>query len=292
MRISLSRKAFVAGNYIGLYLLALLCILPLWQVLAISVSSRAAAESGMVTLWPIGFHLDAYKFALQKPEFLRSIYVSAERVALGWALNMAFSILTAYPLSKEVTAFRWRTVYVWIFFVTILFGGGLIPSYMIIRQTGLIDSIWALIVPTAVPVFAMVLLLNFFRGLPKEIEESALIDGAGHLTVAFKIYVPLSLPALATLSLMFIVGHWNSWLDGMIYMNSPDNYPLQTYLKIIVLENDLTAMTLGSAELLQQLSDRTFKSAQILIGALPVLIVYPFLQKYFVKGIVLGSVKE
>ena len=292
MRTSLSRKAFVTGNYFILTLLALLCFLPLWQVLAISVSSRSAAESGLVSLWPIGFHLDAYKFALQKPEFIESIYVAAKRVSLGWFVNIAFAILTAYPLSKEVTAFRWRTVYVWTFFITILFGGGLIPTYMVIQKTGLIDSIWALVIPSAVHVFAVVLLLNFFRGLPKEIEESAVIDGAGHLSVAVRIYVPLSLPALATLSLMFIVSHWNSWLDGMIYMNSPANYPLQTYLKIIVLENDLTAMALGSAELMQQLSDRTFKSAQILIGAMPVLIVYPFLQKYFVKGIVLGSVKE
>lgn len=291
-RSSLSRKLFVGWNYFALSLLALLCLLPLIHMLAISLSSRSAAEAGMVKLWPLGFTVRAYEYALQKPEFMQSLLISVERVVLGLVINIVMIVLTAYPLSKEVNAFRLRTWYVWIFFFTVLFGGGLIPTYMVVQQTGLIDSIWALVIPSAVPVFSVVLLLNFFRGLPKELEESALIDGAGHFTIAWRIYVPLSVPALATLALFSIVGHWNSWIDGIIYLNSPKNYPLQSYLQTIVIAQDLISMSGGDFELMRDISSRTFRAAQLFLGALPVLLVYPFLQKYFVKGIVLGSVKE
>jgi len=291
-RSSLSRKLFVGWNYFALSVLALLCLLPLIHMLAISLSSRSAAEAGMVKLWPLGFTVRAYEYALQKPEFVQSLLISVERVVLGLVINIVMIVLTAYPLSKEVNAFRLRTWYVWIFFFTVLFGGGLIPTYMVVQQTGLIDSIWALVIPSAVPVFSVVLLLNFFRGLPKELEESALIDGAGHFTIAWRIYVPLSVPALATLALFSIVGHWNSWIDGIIYLNSPKNYPLQSYLQTIVIAQDLISMSGGDFELMRDISSRTFRAAQLFLGALPVLLVYPFLQKYFVKGIVLGSVKE
>lgn len=291
-RSSFSRKLFIVSNYVGLSLLALLCLLPLINTLALSLSSRTAAEAGLVTLWPIGFNTASYQYALQKPEFIRSLLVSVERVALGLIINMALIILTAYPLSKEVKALRLRTVYVWVFFVTVLFGGGLIPTYMIIQKTGLMDTIWALIIPGAVPVFSVILLLNFFRGLPKELEESAFMDGAGHITIMWRIYVPLSLPALATLSLFCIVGHWNSWFDGIIYMHSAAKYPLQSYLQTIVIDEQLLNLTGSEAETFRKISGRAFRNAQIFLGALPVLLVYPFLQKYFVKGIVLGSVKE
>jgi putative aldouronate transport system permease protein len=204
---------------------------------------------------------------------------------------MLMIILTAYPLSKETKALRLRTVYVWIFFITILFGGGLIPTYMVIQKTGLLNTIWALIIPNAVPVFSVVLLLNFFRGLPKELEESAFIDGAGHFTVLWKLFVPLSLPAIATLTLFSMVGHWNAWFDGIIYMNSPDKYPLQSYLQSVVIMQDLAVQSLTNDDLLKQISNKTFRAAQIFLGALPILLVYPFLQRFFMKGIILGSVK-
>ncbi|MBP1994280.1 carbohydrate ABC transporter permease [Paenibacillus eucommiae] len=289
--LSFSRKLFVLSNYIGLSLLALLCLFPLIHTLAVSLSSRSAAEAGLVSLWPIDFNISSYQYALSKQEFIHAFFVSVQRVALGLTINMLMIILTAYPLAKEVNAFRLRTVYVWFFFFTVLFGGGLVPSYMIMQHTGLLDTIWALIIPGAVPVFSVVLLLNFFRGLPKEIEESALIDGAGHLTVLWRIYVPLSVPALATLALFSIVGHWNSWFDGIIYMRTAAMYPLQSYLQTIVIDNKLLELTGGEGDLYREISGRAFTNAQIFLGALPVLIVYPFLQKYFVKGIVVGSVK-
>lgn len=154
------------------------------------------------------------------------------------------------------------------------------------------DSIWALILPNAVPVFNVILLMNFFRGLPKEIEEAAFIDGAGHWTQILKIYLPLSTPAIATVTLFMTVGHWNGWFDGLIYMNSPKNYPLQSYLRTIIVEQEMTMLT--SSEMLQsmnEISDRTLKAAQVFLAALPILAVYPLLQRYFMKGLVIGSIK-
>jgi putative aldouronate transport system permease protein len=215
--------------------------------------------------------------------------VTLKRVVLGLGVNMLLTIITAYPLSKETSAFKWRTLYVWIFVFTILFGGGLIPWYMTIKATGLLNSIWALVIPGAVPVFNIILLLNFFRGLPKELEEAALIDGAGHWTIMWRLFVPLSLPALATISLFTVVGHWNAWFDGMILMKSTADYPLQTYLRSVIIAQDFT--NFSSLSELNEISDRTAKAAQIFLGSLPILLVYPFLQKFFIKGIVLGSVK-
>ncbi|RAV14469.1 carbohydrate ABC transporter permease [Paenibacillus contaminans] len=272
--------------------LSFLCLFPLIHVLAVSLSSSPAATAGLVKLWPVDFTTKSYEFILQKPEFLRSFGITLKRAALGLAINMLFTLLAAYPLSKEVSAFRYRTVYAWFFVFTILFGGGLIPWYMTIRMTGLLDSIWALVLPGAVPVFSVILLLNFFRGLPKEIEESAFMDGAGHWKVLWSIYVPLSMPALATIALFTLVGHWNSWFDGLILMNSPERYPLSSYLQTVVIDKTMTTMKGNDWMSLAQISDRTAKAAQIFLGALPILLVYPLLQKYFVKGIVLGSVKE
>lgn len=286
------RRLFVIVNYTFLISISLLCLLPLIHVLALSFSSSAAATAGYVKFWPVEFTTNSYQFVLKKPEFLASVWVSVQRVVLGTLVNMVLTVLLAYPLSKEVKAFRMRTLYVWIFFLTILFSGGLIPWYMVIKETGLLNTIWALIIPGAVPVFNVILLLNFFRGLPKELEEASFIDGAGHWTTMWRIFVPLSLPALATITLFAMVGHWNSWFDGLILMNSPDNYPLQSYLQTVVIRRDLSLVSQSSLADLANVSDRTSKAAQIFMGALPILLVYPFLQRFFMKGIVLGSVKE
>jgi putative aldouronate transport system permease protein len=169
---------------------------------------------------------------------------------------------------------------------------GLIPWYIAIKNIGLIDSIWALVLPGAVNVFNVVLLLNFFRNLPKELEEAAFIDGAGHWRSLWNIYVPLSAPSLATLTLFTVVWHWNAWFDGLILMNSPDHYPLQSYLRTVVIDMDSMFRSTQDLTDLAEISDRTSKAAQIFLGTLPILLVYPFLQRYFIKGITLGSVKE
>jgi len=290
-RTSWGRRLFVVLNYVFLTALSLTCLLPILHVLAISFSSSAMASAGEVVLWPVDFTLKSYEYVLGKEAFVQSIVVTLERVGLGVTLNMLLTIVIAYPLSKEVQGFRYRTWYAWFFVFTILFSGGIIPWYFTINETGLIDTIWALILPGAVPVFNVILLLNFFRGLPKELEEAAFIDGAGHLQILFRLFVPLSKPALATILLFTVVGHWNSWFDGLVLMNRPEHYPLQSYLQTVVIMQDLSSMTLEDAKMLSEISDRTTKAAQIFLAAFPVLLVYPFLQKYFVKGIVLGSVK-
>jgi putative aldouronate transport system permease protein len=279
-------------NYTFLISLSILCLLPLIHVFALSLSSSAAATAGLVKLWPVDFTTSSYDYVLSKPEFLRSMGVSLKRVLLGVSINMLLTVLIAYPLSKETEKFRWRTAYAWFFVITILFSGGLIPLYMTVKMTGLLGSIWALILPSAVPVFNVILLLNFFRGLPKALEEAAFIDGAGHWTLLWKIFVPLSAPALATITLFATVNHWNSWFDGLIFMNSPEDYPLQSYLQTVVIQRDLTLVSAAEMRSLAEVSDRTAKAAQIFLGALPILLVYPFLQRFFMKGIVLGSVKE
>ncbi len=291
MRTSVSYRVFNLFNIIFLSLLALFCILPLVHVLALSFSNNSSAAAGLVKLWPVGFTTSAYEFILRKPAFLHSIVVTLQRVGLGAVVNLLLTLLVAYPLSKEAAAFRFRTLYAWIFVFTILFNGGLIPWYMTIKWTGIMDTLWALVLPGAVPVFNVILLLNFFRGLPKELDESAAIDGGGHWTILWKIYVPLSTPALATIALFTIVGHWNSWFDGLILMKVPEHFPLSTYMQTILVHIDLTSMSGKDFEILKDVSDRTAKASQIFLGALPIIVVYPFLQRYFVKGIVLGSVK-
>jgi ABC-type sugar transport system, permease component len=287
-------KIFSVFNYILLGLMSLICILPMIHVLAISFSSKTAASAGEVSIWPVQFTTLAYDYVLKRPEFGRALFVSVERVLFGLIINIILIILTAYPLSKENKIFRLRGVFVWYFVLTMLFSGGLIPTYMTVKATGLINSVWSLILPGAVPIFNVLLLLNFFRGIPKEIEESSLIDGANQWMILFKMYVPLSIPALATIVLFTAVGHWNSWFDGLIYMNRSEKYPLQSYLQTVVVAGTMTPGSFvdqNDWKILNTVSDRTAKAAQIFVGALPIVILYPFLQKYFMKGIVLGSVK-
>jgi putative aldouronate transport system permease protein len=294
MYISTSRKAFLIFNYLFLILTTLICLLPLVNVLAVSFSSREAAAGGFVKLWPVHFTLKSYIYVLHKPEFFKAFLVSIERVGLGVLINMFLTVMAAYPLSKDKKALRIRGVYAWFFLITILVGGGLIPWYMTIRAVGILDSIWALVLPGAIPVFNVILLMNFFRQLPKEIEESAFIDGAGHWITLWKIFIPLSMPSIATLILFSTVGHWNSWFDGLILMNRPEHYPLQSYLQTIVTVLDskfLGSSSMEDIKMLRQVSDKTAKAAQVFLAALPILCVYPFLQRYFMSGIVLGSVK-
>ncbi|SET61994.1 carbohydrate ABC transporter permease [Lacrimispora sphenoides] len=284
-------KWFPVLNTIILIMLALICVIPLVHVAAVSFSSSAAASAGDVSLWPKDFTTSSYSFVAKRPAFWRSMKVSVTRIIMGGGLSILLTITAAYPLSQPKASFRFRTVYAWFFFITMIFNAGLIPWYMVIRQFGLLDSIWALILPGAVPVFSVILLLNFFREVPRELAEAAFIDGAGHWRTLWTIYVPLSKPALATLLLFSLVANWNSWFDGLILMNNPDNYPLQTYIQTIAVQRSFSMMTREEIQQMATISDRTLRSAQIFLGSLPIVMVYPFLQKYFVKGIVLGGVK-
>nr|WP_191296781.1 carbohydrate ABC transporter permease [Paenibacillus sp. PL91] len=274
--------------------ITLLGIIPFIHLLSISLSSNTAAMAGEVKLWPVGFSLDAYQYLGEKVEFFRSLWISVQRVVLGTAVNMLLVFITAFPLAKSNNQFKFRTPYVWFFAITMFFGGGLIPTYIIVKNTGIIDSIWALVLPGALNVWNMVLMLNFFRSIPRELDEAATIDGAGHLRVLWQIYLPVSLPSIATIGLFTIVGHWNSWFDGILYLNSPEKYPLQTYLSTLIMSINaqMSSMSIEQLKVMDNLSEKTLRNAQIFMGALPIMLVYPFLQKYFVKGMTVGSVKE
>ncbi len=286
-----SSRLFVALNYFILGLLALSCLIPLIHIFAISLSDSAAATGGLVVLWPVHFTLESYAYVARRAAFWHSMLVSVARVLVGVSLNMLFCVVCAYPLSKEKDQFRFRTVYAWYFFLTMLVSGGLIPLYMVIRQTGLMGTFWALVIPGAVPVYNIILLLNFFRQTPRELEEAAIIDGASQWRILWQVFVPTSTAALATVALLSTVYHWNEWFNGILYMKSPDQYPLQSYLRTIVIDMKLTNMGANDWQALALVSDKTVKCAQIFLASLPILMAYPFLQRYFVKGMVLGSVK-
>jgi putative aldouronate transport system permease protein len=284
-------RVFNIFNTAFLSALAVICVIPLIHVLAVSLSAKAAADGNLVGLWPVDFSLEAYKATARNEYFLGSVWISVMRTVLGTALILLVTVLAAYPLSKETREFRGRPVYAWMFVFTMIFNGGLVPFYILILKLGLIDKFAVLIIPAMVNVWLIVLMMNFFRGVPRALEEAAFIDGASHFGVLFRIYLPLSLPALATLGLFAGVWHWNSWFDGLLYLSRKEDYPLATYLQTVIVSRDMSSMNFTIEEM-QLLSQKTINAAQIFIGALPVLLVYPFLQRYFIKGLVLGSVKE
>jgi putative aldouronate transport system permease protein len=289
---SLSRIVFRLCNTLFFIIYSLICLLPIVYVLSMSLSSNSAIAAGRLVFWPVDFTLRSYQYVMQKPEFWSGLRISLLRVLLGVSFNMFMIIFAAFPLSKTKKEFSGKNFFVWFFIITMLFSGGIISTYMIVRYTRLLNSIWSLILPGAVPVFNVILLMNFFKTVPKELEESAFMDGAGYFTILFRIYVPISLAAIATLVVFSMVGHWNSWFDGMIYMSDARRYPLQTYLQSILVTNTARQASRQQAELMRLISDRTVKAAQVFIAMIPVLIVYPFLQRYFVTGITLGSIKE
>ncbi len=284
-------RIFNVFNIALLILLAVMCIVPLIHVLAVSFSSKAAADANLVGLWPIQFSVEAYKKTMFNPVFLHSIWISVLRTVIGTAITLFLTFLAAYPLSKEESVFKGRTIYSWLFVFSMVFTGGLVPFYIVIQKLGLIDSFWVLVLPGAVNTFLVILMMNFFRGIPKELEEAAFMDGAGPFRTLFTMYLPISMPSIATITLFSMVFHWNSWFDGLLYLNNSNQFPLATFLQTVIIQQDMSSMSASPKEM-ELISQTTVKAAQIFIGAAPILIVYPFLQKFFVKGMTLGSVKE
>lgn len=270
---------------------ALLCFYPLWYTLIVSFSSNAAVSAGKVWLLPSGFHLGSYKKLLADNRFFVSFGISVIRTVLGCSLNMLLLVLTAYPLSLPQNRFRCGKLYTWFFIANMLFSGGLIPAYMVVRNLKLLDSLWSLVLPGALPIYNMILLINFFRNVPYELNEAATVDGAGPLQILFRVYIPVSLPSLACLLLFAFVGHWNSYFDGLLYINDLNKQPLQTYIYQISAVLNPQTMTPEQLREASKLSDLTLNSAKVIIAMLPILALYPFLQKYFVTGMTLGSVK-
>ncbi|WP_159886911.1 carbohydrate ABC transporter permease [Paenibacillus puerhi] len=287
-------KAFDVGLAVLLGAIALSCILPLWYTLMVSLSEKSAAAAGIVRMWPVGLNIASYQQIMGDGKFFQSFWVSIQRVVLAASLSFIVTVLMAYPLSKSTRELRFRNILMWVLVFTLLFNGGLIPLYQTVKAYGLIDSIWVLVLAGGVPIFNVILVVNFFRNLPKELEEAALVDGAGPWYTLFGLFVPLSVPVLATITLFSIVGHWNEFFHGLVFMTSPDNYPLQTYIRQMVVQIDTSTIGNDPEQLkrLGEISNQTLNAAKIFIAMLPILVVYPFLQRFFIHGITLGSVKE
>ncbi len=294
IKVSVPRRIFLFCNGLFLVVFAIVCLLPFLNLLAISLSSAEAVDAGEVGFFPINFSMTAYKYLISSDAFFRAFCWSLYRVVLGTIVSLAVIILAAYPLSKSNKQFQGRGFYTVFFIVTMFFSGGLIPTFMVITQLGLNDTIWVLVLPTAMNAWNMVLLINFFRQVPQTLEEAAMLEGAGHLRILVSIYLPVSLPAIATVTLFTTVQHWNSWFDGIIYM-SPRNMPMQSYIYNMI--NEINILMQGEQDehtqkLLDALPGKALRSAQIFIAMLPIMLVYPFAQKFFIKGLVMGSVKE
>lgn len=288
------QQVFTVFNYIFLTMLGVLCVLPLLNIIALSFSSRNMVNARMVTFWPKQFTVSSYAYMLEKSGLMPAVLITLKRVVLGLVVNMLMTIVVAYPLSKTKEAFRSRKYYVGFFLFTMIFNGGLIPTYRVVKELRMLDTIWVLILPNAVTMYYVLLMLNFFRGLPSSIEEAAIVDGCNQWQTMVKIYLPLSLPSLATIALFIVVGHWNEWFDGMIYNNKSTNYPLMTFLQYQIINfktSDLRPEQIAANPSLADLDGRAIKSAGIVLCTLPILCLYPFLQRYFVTGIVVGSVK-
>lgn len=273
----------------------LICLIPILNTVAISFSDRTSAALGLVRLWPVNFTLASYQNMLEETQFWTSFLVSVKRVVIGVSLNMLLSILMAYPLSKSESVFYKKKYYMWIVVFTMMFNGGLVPTFMVVSKLHMMDTFWALVLPGAVPVFNVIILMNFFKAIPQSLEESAYVDGAGAWTILFKIYLPLSKASLATIGLFAVVTHWNSYFDGKIYINSLTKLPLQTYIQSLAtsINTDMMAsMTPEEIQEMLEVSSLTFNSAKVVVSMIPILLIYPFLQKYFVTGMVVGAVKE
>lgn len=290
---SMGRKVFLAVDVIVILLLCLICMVPLLNLLAYSFSASQPIIENKVFLWPKEFTLKAYQYVLESKEFWSSVSVSVKRVLLGVPLNTLLTILVAYPLSKDERQFKARKYYVAYMLTVMLFNGGLMPTYYIVSKTKLIDTVWALIIPGAVPIFNCIVLMNFFRGIPSELEESAKLDGASQWQILWRIFIPISKPSLATIILFSLINHWNSWFDGLIYSNHTINYPLQSYLQTLVTSTTeiLAQGDVKAIAKLVDINDTNMKAAQIFISVIPLMLIYPFLQKYFTTGLTMGSVK-
>jgi len=289
---TLGSRLFEWILYASMILISFMSLAPIIHSTAISFSDAAQANSGYVSFWPKGYSLAAYKKVMEDTQFFVSFMVSIERVAVGVTLALIVTVLMAYPLSRETRDFRYRNVVMWLLLFVMMFNGGLIPGYMATKSLGLMNSFWVLVLPGLANVFNAILVMNFFRNLPKELDDCSSIDGAGPWRKLFGIYFPLSLPVLATITLFNIVGIWNEYFTAMIFITDQNLLPLQTYLQQMVVQIDPTQMDSSTLSRISEYTGVTLNSAKLVVSIIPIIIIYPLLQKYFITGITLGSVKE
>ena len=286
----LKRMDVVKGiMYLGIVFIVAICVYPFLNVLAYSFSDRVAVMSGKVTVWPIHFQLDAYKEILKQAQVWAAMRVSVIVTLSGTLLGLLMTVCAAYALSKP--DLRGGKIFTGFILFTMYFGGGIIPTFLVVKSIGLYDSLFALVLPSAMNVFNFIVMRTFFRNISKELKEAALIDGAGDMTILIKIVLPLSLPILATIGLYYAVDYWNDYFSALLYIQTPEKFSLQLRLRQILFAGQLDQM-LGSADSAGvKIMPETLKMASIVVTTLPIIVIYPWLQKYFVKGVMVGSVK-
>jgi len=284
-----------AINYFLLTVLSLATLLPCLNIVAKSMSSNWAVVSGKVYFIPVAFTVDTYIFALSGGHFFRAFNVSVFITIVGTFFALLFTCMTAYPLSRSHLRGRKVILYAWV--IVMLFSGGMIPNYLLYKGLRLLDTVFAMILPAVVSAYNLFIIKNYFETLPDALEEAARIDGASNFRVLFQIIIPVSIPMLVTIGLFYMVGYWNDYFTARMYITTPSLKPLQLYLYELitysqqVLENTGAAMTYDANDRLMNVTPDSTRAATIVLTTLPILMVYPFLQKYFIKGIVIGSVK-
>lgn len=261
-------------------------------IISVSFSSVKAVMENKVWLYPIGFNIQAYRLVFNNPSIWRAYLNTIIYTTVGTTLQLILVTMAAYPLSKKRLTVRRAASFYLVF--TTLFSGGMIPSYMVVKQLGFINTIWAVTVPSAMSVFHIIVLRTHFEQIPVELEEAAVIDGMDNAGILIRIYIPLSTAIYAAYTLFFAVGYWNSFFDALIYLNDKVKFPLQIVLREIVIANTMSDMknVIGNRVLQDKLVvSETIKGATIVIVMLPIIMIYPFIQKYFIKGLMIGAIK-
>lgn len=281
-------RLFDAANVLVLVIIGLVCILPFLHVLAKSLSDQASVMANKVSFYPIGLNLSAFEFVLTQSRYFEALKVTLFVTVVGTMLSMAITIMAAYPLSKP--EFRGRKLITLLYVFSMLFYGGIIPGYILMKSLGLLDTVWAMIIPLLVVPFNLFVCKTFFEGLPESIEESARMDGASNFRILVSILLPISLPVIATLGIFYAVGYWNNYFHPLIYINAVDLKPLQIFLYDTI-SNTEDVIAQQPEEVRLSLSSEGLRAATVILTVLPILLVYPFLQKYFVHGLTVGSVK-
>ncbi|MBD2869141.1 carbohydrate ABC transporter permease [Paenibacillus arenilitoris] len=290
MKASYGDKVFYAVNYTVLTIIALTCLFPLVHIAALSLSDSSAIMSGLVTIWPKGWSLEAYGALLQGTNILGAFKNSLIITLVGVVLSMLLTTLAAYPLSRKY--FYARKSFTLLMVFTMLFGAGMIPTYLVVKSLGLIDTYFALWLPGLISTYNMLVMKSFFENLPEELQEAARIDGCGEIKILARIILPLSLPMLATLSLFYGVQYWNAFMNVLIYINESDKYNLSVLVQQMVQSQSvMQELSDFQPEDIQNITPQSIKSAGVMVMVIPMLLVYPFLQKYFVKGVLIGSIK-
>ena len=272
----------------GLVMLALGAVIlyPIIYVVSVSFSDTIYIVQNKITFYPKGFNLDAYKMILEDSRIPRSYLNTILYTTVGTTVNLLMTAMGAYPLAKN--NFFGRKFFVTAIVITMFFSGGMIPSYIIVQKLGLINSMWALVIPNAIWTTQLLILKSFYESIPSSLYEAAIVDGASEYRILFQIIIPLAKPALASLALFYFMGHWNSYFLPLIYLNDLDKLPLQVILRDMLIDNTASNSNLMTAS---KMTPEALKNATIFISMVPVLMIYPFVQKYFAKGIMLGSVK-